>query len=286
MGKPQLLTSSAMSDASEPAPKRRKVQDESIHQYICIAQAVEEICLSNHDSAKIEQLDNKSIPVLLKDTQLGDGTIRGHLSSAIRKISLNVQLDRPTSSKNLVGEMLRYCHGLESIHTCKEDKPLLVCSEIILKACYDPIPGRKSIWLEVNILWQDTESGRNKVSPQHLAILHRYMRSDIAETRPTEMPEKWNPRDFYENVHVPAATVDSSTEIVNDVMSCRLYPFQSRAVRWLLHREGVKVGPDGHIQSKQQDMTSLPPSFFKAHDAGGQEVYVSQLLGCVSSSLS
>ena len=276
-----------MNDTTEPAAKRRKLKDESRHQYVTIVESSKNIDASHFQSLKIEKdLGLKATPVLLKDVQLGDGTIRGHFTPVVRKALPNIPFSEGTSCRDSVGEILRYCHGLESIHKCKEDRLPLVCSDITLTPYFDLDSRLKAFRLKLRILWQDATITRNKVSSQQLAILHRYLRSDSAITRPTEVPEKWNPRDFYENVHVPADTIESSAEIVNDLMSCRLYPFQRRAVRWLLNREGVQLNPDGRIESLQQEIIPLPPSFFKTRDATGREVYVSQLLGCISSNLS
>ncbi len=274
-----------MNDIAKPAPKRRRLQDDSRRHYVTIAQASKEIDISKNKAEGTEHNStSKATPVYLKDTNVGDGVVHGYLAPVVRKTDWKVLFSESTLSENPVGEILKYCDGLESMHKVKEDRPPLVCSEITLTPRYDLKSERKSIRLEVKILWQDTASSRNKVSPQHLGILHRYLRSEHAAARPTEIPEKWNPRDFYENVHVPGDTLESSAELDNDLMSCRLYPFQRRAVRWLLGREGVQLSLEGRTQPRQPNMTSLPSTFFKTRDVSGQEIYVSQLFGCVSSS--
>jgi E3 ubiquitin-protein ligase SHPRH len=276
-----------MAGFAEPAAKRRKLQVETRHRYITIAQASKDVNVAQLRDPEIEEgLDTNSIPVLLKDTRLDDGILRGYFSPAVRKSLPNLFFSEVTSPKNPAGEILKHCDGLESIHRCKEDRPPLVCSEITLTPYADLVRGRKLFHLEVKILWQDTASPRNKVSSQHLAILSRYLRSESINENLVETPEKWDPRDFYDNVHVPEETLESSADIANDLMSCHLYPFQRRAVWWLLDREGVQLRPDGRIQPRQHDKTTAPRSFLRAQDATGSEIYVSQLLGCVSSNLS
>jgi E3 ubiquitin-protein ligase SHPRH len=275
-----------MADTLEPSPKRQKLESDSMRHYVTIARTSKDVDVPRKETDRVARgLASNDIPILLKDTVLGHGTIQGHFISVERKTLISIAFSEATSSDNPVGEILKYCHGLESIHKCKDDRLPLCCSEITLTPCYDLTPERSSFRLDISILWQDTASACIKVSPNHLAILHRYLRSESALARPAQAPDKWNPRDFYENVHVPVNNPESSAELGNDLMSCRLYPFQRRAVRWLLSREGVQLSPDGSIHPKQYDSTSLPSSFFKTRDVTGQEIFVSQLLGCVSSSL-
>jgi E3 ubiquitin-protein ligase SHPRH len=275
-----------MDDISEPPPKRRKVQNKSRQRFVIIAQATKDVDAPGHQGPEIyEDKYTETTPVLLKDTKLADGIIYGHFISSTRNLCSSIPFSEATLATNPVGEMLRHCHGLESIHKYKEDRLPLVCSEITLTPRFDSISRRVLLRLDVKILWQDTAGTRHKVSSQHLAILYRYVPSENAVARPTEAPEKWNPRDFYENVHVPVNSLESSAEVVNDSMSCHLYPFQRRALRWLLRREGVHLAPDGRVQEEQKDTERLPASFFKTVDATGQEIFVSQLLGCVSGNL-
>jgi E3 ubiquitin-protein ligase SHPRH len=282
-----------MNNPGEPAAKRRKVQDETRHRhrhrYITIAQASTDYFEVTKSVGSEEHFDIHAIPVLLKDVVLQDGIIRGYFSPADRKSLPNLNFSElysdTTSSTYPVPEMLNYCREVESFHACKKDRLPLVCSEITVTPDTILEGGRKFFKLQVKILWQDTATPQNKVSSQHLAILNRYLRSESREDQPAEAPENWDPRDFYDNVHVPEKNLASSADITNHLMTCRLYPFQRRAVHWLLDREGVQLKSDSHAQPRQRDTQAAPPFFRKAHDATGREIYVSQLLGCVSSSL-
>lgn len=55
--------------------------------------------------------------------------------------------------------------------------------------------------------------------------------------------EDWKPMDFYEHVHTPSAgntPFDSQSATPPlEKLQCQLYPFQKRALQWLLWREGV-----------------------------------------------
>jgi hypothetical protein len=69
-------------------------------------------------------------------------------------------------------------------------------------------------------------------------------------------------------------------------LKSELYPFQKRAVKWLLQKEGVECSGDGSIKDalSLHDNT-LPNSFIRAEDAFGKPCYVSHLFGIVTLNL-
>ena len=116
--------------------------------------------------------------------------------------------------------------------------------------------------LEASILWRDGVSafpsgvpiGKSRVYGDYDLKAQFFPdsgRDGIDHTR------AWSPQDFYESVHVP--TVEATPEL-NEVMETELYPFQQRAVKWMLMREGVRY-VDGQIakipQSESRD-SSIP----------------------------
>lgn len=105
--------------------------------------------------------------------------------------------------------------------------------------------------------------------------------------RPKLHSSECSPREFYDNVHVPEDTSSSSAEIKCDLIRCQLHPFQRRAVRWLLQREGVELDPDGQvvpIEKTQND--DLPASFVKIKDVNGRVCFASCLYSAVTTDLS
>jgi E3 ubiquitin-protein ligase SHPRH len=100
----------------------------------------------------------------------------------------------------------------------------------------------------------------------------------------------WSPQDFYEAAHVPdKGRLDpeaSSMEIPG--LEASLYPFQRRAVQWLLRREGVEWHLDP--QSSQAGIRPYIPlatpdpsiSFAPTKDASGKVFYLSPLLGAAT----
>lgn len=70
-------------------------------------------------------------------------------------------------------------------------------------------------------------------------------------------------------------------------LESELYPFQKRAVQWLLRKEGVEVRANGAIRgASHRDDNPLPNSFIRAKDAFGRPCFVSHLFGIVTLDLS
>lgn len=104
-------------------------------------------------------------------------------------------------------------------------------------------------------------------------------REDIFRVCAPEIPlaiaESWSPRNFYDCVHVPNRMSSLQDLPAVDQLQCKLYPFQRRAVQWLLHREGVSQ--DGQPKSE------LLHGFEQTKDADGRECFASPLLGMITS---
>lgn len=112
--------------------------------------------------------------------------------------------------------------------------------------------------------------------------------------KPTWDADPISPRDFYLSVHVP----DKATERVPDLVQCKavrcsLFPFQRRAVQWMLRREGMQLTnedpprlvPFADPHHHHSHPFELPPTFFKQPDKSGKTCYVSHIQGIVSSDL-
>jgi E3 ubiquitin-protein ligase SHPRH len=95
--------------------------------------------------------------------------------------------------------------------------------------------------------------------------------------------EKWSPQDFYQSVHSTNKNDGSSTSMRVEELESELFPFQKRAVQWLLRKEGVECSADGSIKDALPlHHNTLPNSFIQAKDAFGQPCYVSHLFGIVT----
>jgi len=112
----------------------------------------------------------------------------------------------------------------------------------------------------------------------HLSLLDIYLASGHAASS-----ESWGPKDFYDNVHVPSADVKVSPSVQSEILESQLYPFQKRAVHWLLEREGA-VFENGKLVTRPPPESlgkRTPSSFYTVKDAHGVECFVSKLHGVI-----
>ncbi|EKV08541.1 SNF2 family helicase/ATPase, putative [Penicillium digitatum Pd1] len=171
-------------------------------------------------------------------------------------------------------------------------------------ACYQAqlcaLPDGANFTLETVVLWSDSIEAPNlgRLTEADLEAFTRYVLQEKC-LRPSALTEphgyrdqmlgiqqEWSPRDFYNNVHVPKVT-ESSTNIKCPDLKCNLFPFQRRAVRWLLQRERREVGPNGEIMPVEElPKSDLPASFNSTKDADGRIYYFSRLFMILTTDLS
>ena len=125
---------------------------------------------------------------------------------------------------------------------------------------------------------------RNKLSFREemlqIAFPHIYTENDDGQ-------DETSPQLFYESTFVPDPHNSLNNSLKIPHLSSELYPFQSRAVQWLLNREGVQwcpgsTGENGDIQPIHRDASKLPTSFIEARDLDGNICYVSQLFNVIT----
>ena len=85
----------------------------------------------------------------------------------------------------------------------------------------------------------------------------------------------WTPRDFYDSVYVPDRRSSLATFPRIDKLKCQLYPFQQRAIAWLLRRENGKVDSD-------KPDSALPHGFVPTIDGNGKPCFFSPFLGIMT----
>ncbi|KAI1330062.1 SNF2 family N-terminal domain-containing protein [Xylariaceae sp. FL0255] len=97
------------------------------------------------------------------------------------------------------------------------------------------------------------------------------------------------PQQFYEAAFIPEAEdFTDLTSVSIPGLETTLYPFQTRALQWLLMREGVKHDSEssaGSLQLKQCPPSSaslLPFSFRESEDINNQKFYISDLYHIVT----
>lgn len=93
--------------------------------------------------------------------------------------------------------------------------------------------------------------------------------------------QEWTPQDFYESVHVPPLDVPTKGLFVG-VLNVELYPFQKRAVAWMMSREGVQVDEE-NVSTSSTKADSM--EFYKpVRDVNGRACFVSHLEGIITRS--
>ncbi|KAL3428315.1 SNF2 family domain-containing protein [Phlyctema vagabunda] len=118
--------------------------------------------------------------------------------------------------------------------------------------------------------------------PQDLSQVFSFCFPEVCSPELNTLPEgKWSPQDFYQCVHTPDKHDPTAASLVVDEVKSALYPFQKRAVQWLLKREGVmwsdrQVRP---LQDNTVNASALPLSFVQVSDVDGKPFYISSLYG-------
>ncbi|CAG8056508.1 unnamed protein product [Penicillium olsonii] len=121
-------------------------------------------------------------------------------------------------------------------------------------------PDSEYISLEVVTLWTESleTPDLKKLQDSALEVFTKYVLQegspqgripDQGSRREAMLgePKEWSPRQFYDSVHVPESADTTAEKIKFPGMECDLFPFQKRAVRWLLQREGQEVQADGRL---------------------------------------
>ena len=118
------------------------------------------------------------------------------------------------------------------------------------------------------------------------AKVDRFVQEMLGRQFPDGRPRQASSRDpkaFYTSAYMPNGKGGTPTQLQSNLVECQLFPFQKRAVEWLLRREGMIMNQDGQIvQAFITGPGDLPPSFRAERDAVGRNCYVSNLFGVVS----
>lgn len=138
--------------------------------------------------------------------------------------------------------------------------------------CFEHNACADTLELSVRILVPNASSMSESIGVSRNGILDICVPESLSEKT-----EPWSPRDFYDNVHVPDCEGVAPDVPSIDQLHCTLYPFQKRAVQWLLWREGVVKA---HEPSQQ--FLELPHGFIRTTDADGRQCLVSHFWGIVT----
>ncbi|KAL2864568.1 putative SNF2 family helicase/ATPase [Aspergillus lucknowensis] len=156
------------------------------------------------------------------------------------------------------------------------------------------LANRTSFRLETIILWKDSldVADYRKLPGAALEAFSSYavqteLDGNCCVERRRAGGDEWTARDFYNNVHVPPDTPSLSARVKCDMIECELFPFQRRAVRWLLYREGKVLNSDGQaVRILDARKDRLPESFQQITDVDGETCYASHLHMIITRDLS
>ncbi|QVM12308.1 hypothetical protein D8B26_006938 [Coccidioides posadasii str. Silveira] len=159
-------------------------------------------------------------------------------------------------------------------------------------ACYQSLLHRDpadnlSFHLEVKVLWNDSPNLPGRCFGDAKDAFAQCFPSEHPRPTDSELSEvgQWTPNEFYSSVHVPKKQVNLSLVKGFEAIKSQLFPFQERALGWLLEREGVEVLPDGTLRPVVED-EGLPLSFERTTDAEGRPCFVSHAFCIAISDLS
>ncbi|KAH9210331.1 putative SNF2 family helicase/ATPase [Leptodontidium sp. 2 PMI_412] len=138
--------------------------------------------------------------------------------------------------------------------------------------------GHDMLQIAFTIKWNTTSSPYHVVQAPAKSEALRQVLARYFPDPSAPKAEKWSPQDFYQSVHAPVPNGEVSAMKVDD-LETGLYPFQKRAVQWLLKREGVEWCAAGVKPVTPGTDLGLPLSFLQATDDLGRTCYVSHLFG-------
>lgn len=159
-----------------------------------------------------------------------------------------------------------------------------------------------AIRLEICVLWPDGVSmparHGNHAGPDQQILARSFSGSQQPLEERGPRSSEWSPQEFYNSVYAPPIKGQVSSLLEKPVLATELYPFQKRAVDWMLAREGVSTevksaptfDPNVDVQVvKVEEKHSgdvcgeAGISFQQQTDADGTPCLVSHLQGMVAS---
>jgi E3 ubiquitin-protein ligase SHPRH len=151
---------------------------------------------------------------------------------------------------------------------CRQSSTFLSCT---LTHCSDP--SSKSIRFEASLRWRSGMSPDPHGNDYSKLISAFPVVNEFAVAR----SGPWSPLDFYASLPATQKTINHELP-KDDILQCPLFPFQKRAVAWLLRREGV-VSRDGRLcPLSEEELEGEKVCFVdEADDLQGQRCFVSFL---------
>ncbi|KAI9755427.1 MAG: hypothetical protein M4579_004284 [Chaenotheca gracillima] len=287
---------SVSQNPAEPPPKRRRLSPESPSDndlqveddegHITISRRDLEI--SFFDSLVREPSDDSLWGIygsqLIKFESLV-WVARTEFHVAISSVDHELIFESDFTSHDLDDTLRRHGYYLQGNKAFERENLVSRMGPICRQALLRVPQGGMSGHIRLNLgLKHETAISHMDISPKPSEHLEKM----IAEAFPEGSENNsgsWSPQLFYGSVHVSTQERMFPPSTDADLLSCKLYPFQQRAVRWLLRREHVDLDDDGQISAYKSTPEEVP-SFRAAQDADGKACHVSHLYNCVATDLS
>jgi E3 ubiquitin-protein ligase SHPRH len=290
-----------MDPDGEPAAKRRRLEGHPTHiqasnlhlnsaavtqpalpepfasQYLTLVRRKFDV-LSGTETLQFTQSDpssdHGSVDVIVQDvyTGLPCKVVVKPVSKVKTSHAIEIQLESSTDM-----QILEDLQHLEHITKFKFNSNSVSLPLACVMSTLHRSPEKDS--LEFCILWHNSTTIRDRVDAILMNILNHCLPGDFERST---APEPWNPRQFYDNVYVPEKSDANSSEIRILGLESKLFPFQRRAVRWLLSREGVSINKDGRIAPLDEPEVNLPDGFRATYTEDGTSCVVNNAVGMVS----
>ncbi|KAI9704287.1 MAG: hypothetical protein M1836_007148 [Candelina mexicana] len=217
----------------------------------------------------------KPIPVIVR---LGDDLTDSGCQLLVSATDGTLLIDSPLSLGTTDSELQNLWRIIQLDAGAKRRKPSN--HPVTASITYLLLPSSSKLGqfsLQAKVLWRvaRTITPYKKLDAQDEVLLAAAFPENKAD-----VSTRWSPKDFYEAVHVPDKHQEVGSIILTGKLECQLYPFQKRAVKWLLRREGVELVDDSVHPLGHQD-NRLLPFFQRAIDLDGRECFVSHLLGVI-----
>ena len=226
-----------------------------------------------HPSLPIQTRDNSSLPVKLTSIE-HKGSDSYHV--VLTTLEGHSLIDANVLSKT-ISSVIQDLHYAIHISTLKPSSPTsnITRSSFLWSAPEGNTSG--CFRLQTVIQWKAVKSPED-LNPDVRPLSLRSLFAASFGRQVDMVSESYSPQHFYNSIHVPPKHAHVPTAIHSEALNCQLYPFQRRAVRWLLQREGTRIDGNGTLSNleAQKDGQS-PPSFFQTVDRDGRECLVSHL---------
>ncbi|KAI4201080.1 MAG: hypothetical protein LQ350_003509 [Teloschistes chrysophthalmus] len=263
--------------SDEPCKKRRKITKRAKANTIDLAKPLDGfLCFARVDVDLIfsSAIDAQStptatwcppLPVSLKKIEQIEG-LDAYYECEIATEEGDIIVDATFGGKS--GESLNVLQRVVAIPKISQKK---TAAKVLCTLASDPASGGTRFYLCARILLPDNEelleaSSYDRVLVQELGGIRS----------PSYVKSPWSPRDFYDSVFVPDRKSPTSSFPRIDQLKCQLYPFQQRAISWLLRREKNE-------SLDNEPNPRLPHGFVRTTDAEGKPCFVSPFLGIMSS---